>query len=114
MPDAAPAARGVYEPRRPQASSLFRLVSDHLHRLQTVYDDRFAREYGPWRPVVAQVADKFCVGVRPSGASDQSPRRPDAHGQRGTAAGGGQTAARAAGARSGSDRAVWSADTRPI
>jgi hypothetical protein len=35
------------------------LVSDHLHRLQTVYDERFAREYGPWRPVVAQVADKF-------------------------------------------------------
>ena len=28
-------------------------------RLQTVYDDRFAREYGPWRPVVARVADKF-------------------------------------------------------
>jgi hypothetical protein len=35
------------------------LVSDHLHRLQTVDDDRFAREHGPWRPVVAQVADKF-------------------------------------------------------
>ncbi len=59
MPDAAPAARGVYKPRRPQASPLFRLVSDQLHRLQTVYDDRFAREYGPWRPVVTQVADKF-------------------------------------------------------
>jgi len=59
MPDVAPAARGVYKPRRPQASPLFRLVSDHLHRLQTVYDERFAREYGPWRPVVAQVADKF-------------------------------------------------------
>ncbi len=59
MPDAASAARGVYKPRRPQASPLFRLVSDHLHRLQTVYDERFAREYGPWRPVVAQVADKF-------------------------------------------------------
>ena len=59
MPDAAPAACGVYKPRRPQASPLFRLVSDHLHRLQTVYDDRFAREYGPWRPVVARVAEKF-------------------------------------------------------
>lgn len=59
MPDAAPAARGVYKPRRPQASPLFRLVSDHLHRLQTVYDERFAREYGPWRPVVGQVTDKF-------------------------------------------------------
>ena len=59
MPDAAPAARGVYKPQRPQASPLFRLVSDHLQRLQTVYDERFAREYGPWRPVVAQVADQF-------------------------------------------------------
>jgi len=59
MADAAAAARGVYKPRRPQASPLFRLVSDHLHRLQTVYDERFAREYGPWRSVVAQVADKF-------------------------------------------------------
>ena len=59
MPDAAPAARGVYKPRRPQASPMFRLVSDHLQRLQTVYDERFARECGPWRPVVAQVADKF-------------------------------------------------------
>ena len=59
MPDAAPAARGVYKPRRPQASPLFRLESDHLLRLQMVYDDRFARAYGPWRPVVAQVADTF-------------------------------------------------------
>jgi hypothetical protein len=59
MPDAASVARGVYKPRRPQASPLFRLVSDHLHRLQTVYDERFARECGPWRPVLAPVADKF-------------------------------------------------------
>lgn len=42
MPDASPTARGVYKPRRPHASPLFRLVSDHLHRLQTVYDERFA------------------------------------------------------------------------
>jgi hypothetical protein len=59
MPDAAPSARGVYKPRCPQASGLFRLVSDHRHRLQTVYDDRFAREYSPWRPIVAHVAEKF-------------------------------------------------------
>ena len=61
LADAAPAARGVYTPPRPQASPLISVVSDHLHRLQTVYDDRFAREYGPWRPVVAQVADKVLV-----------------------------------------------------
>jgi hypothetical protein len=29
MPAAASAARGVYQPRRPPASPLFRLVSDH-------------------------------------------------------------------------------------
>ena len=44
MPDAAPAVRGVYKPRHPQASPRFRWVSDHLHRLQTVYDERFARD----------------------------------------------------------------------
>jgi hypothetical protein len=59
MSDAAPAALGVYKPRRPQASPQFRLVSNHLHRLQTVLGERFAREYGPWRPVVGQVTDKF-------------------------------------------------------
>ena len=59
MADPAPAAGGVYKPRRPQASPLFRLVSDHLHRLQTACDERFARDYGPWRPVVGDVADKF-------------------------------------------------------
>jgi len=61
MPDAASAAGGVYTPRRPQASPLFRLVSDHLHRLPTVYDERFAREYGPWRPVVGERA--LAVGI---------------------------------------------------
>lgn len=76
MPDAPSAARGVYKPRRPQASPLFRLVSDLLHRLQTVYDERFSREYGPWRPVVAQVAEKvlacgvFEQGIAPIRCDD--------------------------------------------
>ncbi len=54
--------------RRPQALPLFRLVSDHLRRLQTIYGERFAREYGPWRLVVAQVAGYLAR------ASSQSPR----------------------------------------
>ena len=45
----AAAALGLYKPRRPQASPLFRLVSDHVRRLQPVSDERFAREYGPCR-----------------------------------------------------------------
>ncbi len=55
MSDAAPAVRGIGAPRRLQASPRFRLVPDHPHRLQTVHDDRFARDYGDWRPLVARV-----------------------------------------------------------
>ncbi len=54
-PDATRASRGVYKPRRLQASPLFRLVSDHLHRMKTVYDDRFAREYGLSRPLTTRL-----------------------------------------------------------
>jgi hypothetical protein len=35
------------------------LASDHLRRLQLAYDERFAREYGPWRPLAGQVTDNF-------------------------------------------------------
>ena len=48
--DAAPVALGVHKPRPPQSSPLFRLVSEHLHRLQKAYVDRFAREHCPCCP----------------------------------------------------------------
>jgi hypothetical protein len=52
------------------------LVSDHLHRLQSVYDERFAGEYGPWRPVVAQVADSYPPAVyRADLTGKAAPRR---------------------------------------
>ena len=63
-PQSAHARRGASGARRLQAptasgDTFFRLVSDYLHRLKTVYDERFAREYGHWRPVVTLVADTF-------------------------------------------------------
>ena len=47
------------QPRRPQASPLFRLVSDHFRAFHAAYEERFAETYGDWRPVVREVADKF-------------------------------------------------------
>lgn len=47
---AACAATGVYKPRRPHASPLFRLVSDHFRAFHTAYEERFAETYGDWRP----------------------------------------------------------------
>jgi hypothetical protein len=50
---------GVYRPRRPQASALYRLIEDHFEEFATVYDERFARRWGYWRPVVARVVEKY-------------------------------------------------------
>lgn len=43
---------GVYRPRRPRASPLYRLIERHFSELSAVYDDRFAHRYGEWRPVI--------------------------------------------------------------
>lgn len=50
---------GVYRPRRPRASPLYRLIERHCSKLSAVYDDRFAHRYGEWRPVITRVVDKF-------------------------------------------------------
>jgi hypothetical protein len=52
-------AAGIYRPRRPQASPLYRLIERHFQEFTTVYDERFARRWGYWRPVVAEVVEKF-------------------------------------------------------
>jgi hypothetical protein len=44
------------KPRRGQASPLFRLVSNHLRRLQTVYDDRFVRKHHGLPPALLSSA----------------------------------------------------------
>ena len=53
------APSGVYRPRRPQASPLYRLIEDNFDEFCTVYDERFARRWGYWRKVVGEVVEKF-------------------------------------------------------
>jgi hypothetical protein len=50
---------GIYKPRRPQASLLFRLVSDQFAASPNAYDDRFAQTYDDGWPGIREVADKF-------------------------------------------------------
>ncbi len=50
---------GVYRPRRPRASPLYRLLEDHFADFATLYDERFAHRYGYWRPVIAEVVEKY-------------------------------------------------------
>ena len=50
---------GIYRPRRPRASPLYRLLTDHFQTFTTVYDERFAHRWGPWRRVIPDVVEKF-------------------------------------------------------
>jgi hypothetical protein len=51
--------QGVYRPRNVQASPLYRLVEDHFDELERVWEERYEREHGFWRPVVRRVLEQF-------------------------------------------------------
>ena len=53
----APAA--VYRPRNPQSSNYYRCVEDHFETLVEVYEDRFEKPYGFWRPYLQKVIDRY-------------------------------------------------------
>ena len=43
----------------PTSSPLYRLIEDHFAEFSTVYDERFAHRRGYWRPVIAEVVEKY-------------------------------------------------------
>ena len=55
MPDTSP----VYQPRRPQESQYYQCVEDNFDRFEQVYDERFAKRYGFFRPYVKQVIYRY-------------------------------------------------------
>jgi hypothetical protein len=56
---ACPAPAGVYRPRRPLTSPLYRLLSDHFEHFRGRYEDDFERHQGHWRRVVETVVGRF-------------------------------------------------------
>ena len=55
MPGISP----VYCPRKPQESQYYRCIEDNFERLEQVYDERFAKQYGFFRPYVRHVIYRF-------------------------------------------------------
>ena len=55
MPDTSP----VYRPRKPQDSQYYQCVEDHFETLEQVYDERFAKQYGFFRPYVRKVIYRY-------------------------------------------------------
>jgi hypothetical protein len=54
---AAPAA--VYRPHNPQATDYYRCVEDHLETFIQVYEERFERTYGFFRPYLPKVIFRY-------------------------------------------------------
>ena len=55
VPDTSP----VYRPRKPQDSQYYQCVEDHFETLEQVYDDRFSKQYGFFRPYIRQVICRY-------------------------------------------------------
>ena len=55
MPDVSP----IYGPRNPQVSQYYQCVEDHFETLERVYDERFAKQYGFFRPYVRKVIYRY-------------------------------------------------------
>ena len=49
----------VYKPRNPQATDYYRCVEDHLETFFQVYEKRFERTYGFFRPYLQKVIYRY-------------------------------------------------------
>ncbi len=49
----------VYKPRNPQVTDYYRCVEDHLETFLQVYEERFERIYGFFRPYVQNVICRY-------------------------------------------------------
>jgi hypothetical protein len=48
---------GVYRPRHPERTALYRVLFHYFGRFLSEYESRFQREYGFFRPIVKEVAE---------------------------------------------------------
>ncbi len=49
----------VYRPRQPRRSPLYRTIERYFPEFERTYDQRYAKRYGPWRPIIGEVARRF-------------------------------------------------------
>jgi len=50
---------GVYRPRHPERTVLYRVIFHHFERFVAEYEERFQREYGFFRPIVKEVVERY-------------------------------------------------------
>jgi hypothetical protein len=50
---------GIYRPRHPERTVLYRLLFHHFERFVAEYQERFEWTYGYFPPIVKDVVEKF-------------------------------------------------------
>ncbi len=50
---------GVYKRRKPQATSLWKLLNSHFGALEEAYDDLYQKKFGFYCPVISHVVRKY-------------------------------------------------------
>jgi len=48
---------GIYRPRHPERTVLYRVLFHHFERFAAEYESRFERDYGYFRPIVKDVTE---------------------------------------------------------
>jgi hypothetical protein len=66
MPEACP----VYRPRKPHLTPFYQCVQDHFDTFEQVYEERFAKCYGFWRPYLKAAPASFGLPVDASLCAD--------------------------------------------
>ena len=50
---------GVYRPRHPERTVLYRVLFHHFDRFLAEYESRFEGEYGYFRPIIKEVVERY-------------------------------------------------------
>jgi hypothetical protein len=66
---------GVYRPRHPEWTVLYRVLSHYFSSILAEYESRFEREYGYFRPVVKEVVERYLDCGNPRCGFALAPKR---------------------------------------
>jgi hypothetical protein len=50
---------GIYRPRHPERTVLYRVLFYHFERFLADYESRFEKAYGYFRPIIKDVVEKY-------------------------------------------------------
>ena len=67
---------GIYRPRHPERTVLYRVLFHHFERFVAEYEERFEKAYGYFRPIIKDVVENYldCGNPRCAFARIRCPR----------------------------------------